>query len=57
MRKREEQYRALAQTVPVGVWQVSEMGETQFANPRFSPTSASTPTRWPTPISPQCSVA
>lgn len=35
MRKREEQYRALAQTVPVGVWQVSETGVTQFANPRF----------------------
>ncbi len=33
--KREEQYRALAQTVPVGVWQVDEAGVTQFANPRF----------------------
>lgn len=33
--KREEQYRALAQTVPVGVWQVDEAGETVFANPRF----------------------
>jgi PAS domain S-box-containing protein len=35
IRKREEQYRALAQTVPVGVWQVDETGTTQFANPRF----------------------
>ena len=35
MRKREEQYRALAQTVPVGVWQVDETGATTFANPRF----------------------
>jgi PAS domain S-box-containing protein len=35
IRKREEQYRALAQTVPVGVWQVDEKGHTQFANPRF----------------------
>lgn len=35
VRKREEQYRALAQTVPVGVWQVNENGETSFANPRF----------------------
>jgi PAS domain S-box-containing protein len=33
--KREEQYRALAQTVPVGVWQVTEDGRTTFANPRF----------------------
>lgn len=35
MRKREEQYRALAQTVPVGVWHVDETGRTSFANPRF----------------------
>ncbi len=35
MRKREEQYRALAQTVPVGVWHVDESGHTSFANPRF----------------------
>ena len=35
IRKREEQYRALAQTVPVGVWQVDETGTTSFANPRF----------------------
>ena len=35
IRKREEQYRALAQTVPVGVWQVDETGITTFANPRF----------------------
>lgn len=35
VRKREEQYRALAQTVPVGVWQVDENGRTGFANPRF----------------------
>ena len=35
LRKREEQYRALAQTVPVGVWQVDELGKTTFANPRF----------------------
>ena len=35
IRKREEQYRVLAQTVPVGVWQVDEAGETTFANPRF----------------------
>ena len=35
MRKREEQNRALAQTVPVGVWQVDETGKTTFANPRF----------------------
>ena len=35
VRKREEQYRALAQTVPVGVWQVDETGITTFANPRF----------------------
>ena len=33
IRKREEQYRALAQTVPVGIWQVEESGETSFANP------------------------
>lgn len=33
--KREEQYRALAQTVPVGVWQVDESLQTTFANPRF----------------------
>ncbi|MCB1377636.1 MAG: PAS domain S-box protein [Alphaproteobacteria bacterium] len=31
--KREEQYRALAQTVPVGIWQVDEDGKTSFANP------------------------
>ncbi len=35
IRKREEQYRALAQTVPVGVWQADEAGRTVFANPRF----------------------
>lgn len=35
LRKREEMYRALAQTVPVGVWQVDEFGDTVFANPRF----------------------
>jgi PAS domain S-box-containing protein len=35
IRKREEQYRALAQTVPVGVWQVDETGVTAFVNPRF----------------------
>ncbi len=35
LRKREEQHRALAQTVPVGVWQVDETGVTTFANPRF----------------------
>lgn len=35
LRRREEQYRALAQTVPVGVWQIDETGETSFANPRF----------------------
>jgi PAS domain S-box-containing protein len=35
IRKREEQYRALAQTVPVGVWQVDETGHTHFFNPRF----------------------
>jgi PAS domain S-box-containing protein len=35
VRKREEQYRALAQTVPVGVWQVNETGQTTFVNPRF----------------------
>lgn len=33
IRKREEQYRALAQTVPVGIWQVEENGTTGFANP------------------------
>ena len=35
LRKREEQYRALAQTVPVGVWQVDELGRSTFVNPRF----------------------
>ena len=35
IRKREEQYRALAHTVPVGVWQVNESGQTIFANARF----------------------
>ncbi len=35
LRKREEQYRALAQTVPVGVWQVGEDGASAFANPLF----------------------
>ena len=35
VRKREAQYRALAQTVPVGVWQVDENSHTIFANPRF----------------------
>ena len=33
IRKREEQYRALAQTVPVGIWQVEEDGVTSVANP------------------------
>jgi len=33
LRRREEQYRALAQTVPVGIWQVEEGGTTSFANP------------------------
>lgn len=35
IRKRDEQHRALAQTVPVGVWQVDENGQTTFVNPRF----------------------
>ena len=35
IRKREEQNRAVAQTVPVGVWQVDETGATTFANPLF----------------------
>jgi PAS domain S-box-containing protein len=33
IRRREEQYRALAETVPVGIWQVGEDGTTSFANP------------------------
>ena len=35
LRKRDERYRALAEAVPVGVWQVTEAGETIFANTRF----------------------
>jgi PAS domain S-box-containing protein len=35
LHRREEQIRALAQTVPVGVWQVSDSGETVFVNPKF----------------------
>jgi len=31
--KREEQYRVLAEAVPVGIWQVHEDGRTVFANP------------------------
>ncbi len=31
--KREEQYRVLAEAVPVGIWQVHEDGRTAFANP------------------------
>jgi PAS domain S-box-containing protein len=33
IKKREEQYRALAETVPVGVMQIEEKGEVSFANP------------------------
>jgi len=33
IKKREEQYRALAETVPVGVIQIEESGEVSFANP------------------------
>jgi PAS domain S-box-containing protein len=33
IKKREEQYRALSETVPVGVLQVNESGEIAFANP------------------------
>jgi PAS domain S-box-containing protein len=33
MKKREEQYRALSETVPVGVLQIEEDGKVAFANP------------------------
>jgi PAS domain S-box-containing protein len=33
IKKREEQYRALAETVPVGVMQIEEGGDVSFANP------------------------
>jgi PAS domain S-box-containing protein len=33
IKKREEQYRALADTVPVGVMQIEENGQVSFANP------------------------
>jgi PAS domain S-box-containing protein len=32
IKRREEQYKALAETVPVGIWQVSERGETLYTN-------------------------
>lgn len=35
LRKRDAQYRALAQTVPVGIWQVDTREKTIFANPLF----------------------
>ena len=36
VKKREEQYRALAETVPVGVLQIEENGEVSFSNPLTS---------------------
>ena len=35
LRKREDQYKALAETVPVGIVQISESGRVIFSNPLF----------------------
>jgi PAS domain S-box-containing protein len=35
IRRREEQHLTLARTVPVGIWQVDENGQTIFSNARF----------------------
>jgi PAS domain S-box-containing protein len=35
IKRREEQYRALAETVPVGIWQICESGATLYTNTLF----------------------